>query len=80
MYSPWGHKESDTTERLSLSLLKITSVALHRERVKYNEGKKNFQTIYDIPNGHLIIDLMKTKNRKGLRILNTGVMLMLLFG
>ena len=21
LYSPWGHKESDTTERLSLSLL-----------------------------------------------------------
>ena len=43
-------------------------------------GKKNFQTIYDIPNGHLIIALMKTKNRKGLCSLNTGVMLMLLFG
>ena len=25
-YSPWGLKESDTTERLSLSLFKLTDV------------------------------------------------------
>ena len=30
-YSPWGHKESDTTERLTLSLfLSVTKLALMR--------------------------------------------------
>ena len=28
LYSPWGHKESDTTERLSLSLSHFLSMYL----------------------------------------------------
>ena len=29
VYSPWGHKESDTTERLSLSLSEVTCIPWH---------------------------------------------------
>ena len=31
LYSPWGHKESDTTKRLSLSYMKLRCLLLGRE-------------------------------------------------
>ena len=35
-YSPWGHKEWDTTERLSTAQY---SLALYREKTELREGK-----------------------------------------
>ena len=39
LYSPWGHKESDTTEPLSLSLLALTGYScLHIKNYAHRYG------------------------------------------
>ena len=38
LYSPWGGKESDTTEQLSLSLFKVVSVVIRRRKMEKHHG------------------------------------------
>ena len=35
LYSPWGHKESDTTERLSLTSFHFTFIITGKSRLKF---------------------------------------------
>ena len=48
-YSPWGHKESDTTERLSLSFSDYTCYPTTR----VGDILKFFQVIFDMQYFHL---------------------------
>ena len=38
LYSPWGHKESDTTEQLTLPLLKVLRLRIIKKTFQYEKN------------------------------------------
>ena len=60
-YSPWGHKESDMTEQLTLSLFSLFTLSSIREREGGKDNvpksdkpyKKNTAHYYGFSSGHV---------------------------
>ena len=59
LYSPWGHKESDMTEQLSLSLEKLQSTRI-KNPGRFLIGKKTVRTLLSVTFYKLIQSSLKS--------------------